>query len=195
MNYADLYCPSAPSTNSCDLVNCSTSDQNRARTAVNRHCVQWSRPRSRRRSNDMNFPITTNLTRKADSRLRAALRRANPDDVLRVVMILQDQGPTTDPVVPNDPSGFLSRADYRHAVLTRRREALRHTLGPALKDLEHLNLKVSGGTLGHAVVADASARQILKSIELDSVTRVVLDRPVRLPKRPLRRGSKAKRLK
>ena len=116
--------------------------------------------------------------RKINLRLRAAIEDAKGHETLRAVMVLASSAPGSSPEDddPPTPAAFGSREAYRWALIDHRRREIQGHVGPTLERLQSLSLKPMGGSLGHTVVVEGSARHLLQSLDLPGVVRASLDR-------------------
>ncbi len=126
---------------------------------------------------------------KVDERLRTALAEARGGEILRAVLVL---GPANaaDEVpfaVDVDPAEFRSREAYRQELINRQRKAVTAFAGETIESLNKLGLNPRGATLGHTVVVEGPAVNILMSLDLPGVAHASLDQPVLLIS-PKRRG-------
>ena len=119
---------------------------------------------------------------KADNELRTFLRTAESDDPVRVVLILGEGDDTSgkNSAVEVRPSDFNSKADYRNALIDRRKASLRDSVGDTVNSLRQLSLKLTGGEIVRAIVAEGSAGQIAGALKLPGVSSAMLDRTIDL---------------
>ncbi len=118
---------------------------------------------------------------KIDKLLRKTLLEAEGTEVVRAVMVLgqlnneQRRGPA-----PPTPTQFSSRTDYRRALIESRQVEVGRIIGKTRQKLSELNLNPRGGKVGHTVVVEGRAEQILASLELPGVRHASLDQRVGL---------------
>ncbi len=129
--------------------------------------------------------LETQHLEKIDKSLRKALSKASEKDPLRVILVLkpgadQSSGKAAETKVPA-PSDFSSRQAYRKALIKQRRTQLEQDLGETRRSLEKQSLRLRGGKLGHIVVADGQAQQIVRSLEMPGVESAQLDREIQIP--------------
>lgn len=126
---------------------------------------------------------------KADPALRSALRGAQPDDRIRVVLEL-----SPPPEAPGDPEAAVAeapvpppttRADYRRDLL-RREEGSKNAVAAIVAALRRLSLTVWGGDLLATVVVEGVVRQIVRSLQLPGVRSAALDQVIEVHQRPRR---------
>ncbi|NJP04470.1 MAG: hypothetical protein HC837_01960 [Chloroflexaceae bacterium] len=120
---------------------------------------------------------------KADQFLQEALRNAQNDQVLRAVMVINDQDePVTQESVcpPSDPSHYHSRKEYRQALIQRQQESMYLAHDDTLQALRDLKLAPRGGHIGHSVVVEGTASQLIRSLDLPGVLHASLDQAILL---------------
>jgi hypothetical protein len=119
--------------------------------------------------------------RKSDPILLDRLMHAKEGEVLRVAMTLNaessESGQTlTLPTL--DPAQFPSRVDYRQALIQQQQARLTMALGSTMQELQDLLLKTYGGNTSRVIVAEGTAEQIIKSLELAGVHHASFDQSI-----------------
>lgn len=127
----------------------------------------------------------THLT-KIDRPLLEKLTQAKRGEVLRVAMTLE-AGPTASaqgapPAL--DPAQFADRTAYRQALIDQQQTRLAAALGDTIQTLQDLSLKTYGGTTSRVIVAEGTAEQILKSLELPGVNHASFDQTTKVQPPP-----------
>jgi NACHT domain len=122
--------------------------------------------------------------RKSDPILLDRLMHAKEGEVLRVAMTLNaessESGQTlTLPTL--DPAQFPSRVDYRQALIQQQQARLTMALGSTMQELQDLSLKTYGGHTSRVIVAEGTAKQIIKSLELSGVYHASFDQVIATP--------------
>jgi NACHT domain len=131
--------------------------------------------------------ITESHIRKSDPILLDRLTHAQEGEVLRVSMTLNaepseaGQALTTSTL---EPSQFLSRIDYRQALIQQQQVRLATELGSTIQYLQELSLKTYGGTTSRVIIAEGTAAQIIQSLELTGVHHVSFDQSIGIPPNP-----------
>jgi NACHT domain len=131
--------------------------------------------------------LNESYIRKSDPILLDRLMHAKEGEVLRVAMTLNvelsESGQTL--ALPTlDPSQFASRVDYRQALIQQQQTWLTTALGTTMEDLENLSLKTYGGNTSRVIIAEGTAEQIIKSLELVGVHHASFDQSLRLEPAP-----------
>jgi hypothetical protein len=124
---------------------------------------------------------------KADESLRQALERAEPEQTLQAVVVLEPDDQKSGTSKPPDPSEFSSREEYRQAMIGHREAELAEQLNSALRALHELGLAVHGGRHGRTVVVKGAASDLLASLDIPAVRQATLDQPFGLDNPPTRR--------
>jgi hypothetical protein len=132
---------------------------------------------------------------KTDSLLCKALKDAEGDELLRVVMVLESERSGSEEgskMEKLDASGYPSQTVYREALIEKRQKEIAQKTGETRKELEKLSLVVRGGKISRTCVVEGSARQILASLELPGIRHASLDQPIELiePRRGKEKKSK-----
>ncbi len=118
---------------------------------------------------------------KIDGLLRIALKEAEGNEVIRAVMVLGPLG--REPRHEEAPPELLqlsSRTAYRQALIEDRQVKIGHAIGETRRQLADLKLSPRGGKVGHTIVVEGPAAQILASLELPGVRHASLDRRIGL---------------
>jgi predicted NACHT family NTPase len=119
--------------------------------------------------------------RKSDPILLARLADAKEEEVLRVAMMLTADSLSQNMNLPTlEPSQFSSRVAYRQALIQRQQTFLEATIGSTIQDLQNLSIKTYGGTTSRVIIAEGTAKQILKSLELSGVYHASFDQAIEL---------------
>jgi hypothetical protein len=115
---------------------------------------------------------------KANPALQEQLRRSNASEVIRAIMRLDDDASRSSSESLH-PSQFLSRVDYRRALINQKKAGFSDRTD-TLEKLERLSLQPKGGKLLNTVVVEGKARDILRSLLLPEVASAFLDEEIRL---------------
>jgi GTPase SAR1 family protein len=121
--------------------------------------------------------------RKIDPSLYDQLIHAKEQEILRVAMTLNAEpsevGKTM--ALPNlDPAQFPSRMDYRQALIQQQQAKLAKALSGTIQDLQNLSLKTYGGNTSRVIIAEGTAEQIMKSLELTGVHHASFDQLIEI---------------
>jgi len=120
---------------------------------------------------------------KVDKSLEKALRDANGDEKLRVIVELAaeiNSKEASDEQLKLDQSQFSSWQDYRRALIEQMESKNESELEIALAELKHLDLNTSGGKYSRTVLVEGVAQKILDSLELPSVVRASMDKMIEI---------------
>ena len=126
---------------------------------------------------------------KTDARLRDALSAGNAAGELRVVLTLRGKEVAQSP--PPDPESFATREDYRQALTNHWKRFIEDSIADTVRELRAVGLRVLESTIMRTVIADGSAEQIVKSLDIAGVDMAVLDRSIELVRPSLFRRSMA----
>jgi NACHT domain len=125
--------------------------------------------------------------RKSDPILLDRLIHAKEGEVLRVAMTLNVQPLETGQTLTIstlDPAQFPSRVDYRQALIQQQQARLATELSSTIQDLQDLSLKTYGGNTSRVIIAEGTAEQIIKSLDLAGVHNASFDQSIRLEPAP-----------
>src|SRR5438105_3450887 len=100
------------------------------------------------------------LAHKVNSTLKKALRSAQGDEELRVIMNLYVPEELNEQMKKIQPSQFQSRQAWREALIHLRTEQFALHLKPTIVKMKELPLSVHGGTIQPILVVDGNARNI-----------------------------------
>lgn len=124
--------------------------------------------------------LSSLIESKLDAPLRRTLIEASDDEPVAAVLFLEPAG-SSPAGRPPHPSEFSSRAEYRQALIDRRRREIGAAHGAIRRSLEELQLHPHGGDLTHAVAVQGKARQLVAAMESPSIQRAILDREISRP--------------
>lgn len=131
--------------------------------------------------------INENHIHKSDPILVDRLMHAREGEVLRVAMTLNAESSEAGQTLTETilaPSQFLSRIDYRQALIEQQQVRLATELGATVQHLQDLSLKIYGGTTSRVIVAEGTAEKIIQSLELTGVHHVSFDQSIGIPPNP-----------
>jgi hypothetical protein len=123
---------------------------------------------------------------KIDPLLREVLTNAGKDEQLQVIIILQEdnlEASSTNQILPSE---FPSRAEYRKALIERRKQQLAIvTVEQAVTALQDLSIDIQWqGETSRALVAKGLKSQIVEALKLPCVKLAIADQVVELTNSP-----------
>ncbi len=120
--------------------------------------------------------LSPNQRDKLDPKLLEAFLLANPADRMTAVLFLK----VKDPDFRAAPriSRFRNYAEWRKALDEWRREDLEKQIGPTIRAIRDLGLKVQSEELTRLLVVRGTAENILKASASEGVRRVICDHPI-----------------
>jgi NACHT domain len=125
--------------------------------------------------------------RKSDPILLDQLTHAREGEMLRVAMTLNAESSEIgqNMTLPTlDPAQFPTRTDYRKALIQQQQARLAKALSSTIQDLQNLSLKTYGGNTSRVIIAEGTAEQIMKSLELTGVHHASFDQSIRIAPNP-----------
>ena len=135
-------------------------------------------------------PLSPQALEKADRPLRETLERSPHDATVRVVMTIgeADAPPKAGTAAVRGrsrrPAPPSPRATDRRSLIDARKRELEAAFGDVRRSLRGHGLKVTGGTVTRAIVAEGRAADVARCLDLPQVRRAVLDRECsRVPSR------------
>jgi hypothetical protein len=127
--------------------------------------------------------LDNRILAKISPSLKRALVHANAEDECRVLFLLSPlhEGKTEEKAMQPLKSGeFPDYVSYKRALIERRRYEAEVRQGDTIRALKQLKLNPKGGELGSVVVVEGSVEQLLKGLELPSVTKADIDQHISL---------------
>jgi hypothetical protein len=127
--------------------------------------------------------LDNRILAKISPGLRDALAHANAEDECRVLFLLSPlHERATEAKTAQLPKSaeFPDYVSYKRALIDLRRYAVEARQGDTIRALRQLQLNPQGGELGSVVVVEGRVEQLLKGLELPSVTQADIDQPISL---------------
>jgi hypothetical protein len=118
------------------------------------------------------------LLSKVDTKLRDVLFGASGFESLRVLFKLRVERTIT--TITPAPHSFASREAYRKALVDQRELQIAASTADTRNQLQALGIRILGGTLSPALIADGTAQQIGQALVLPEIESASLDRSVDL---------------
>jgi hypothetical protein len=118
--------------------------------------------------------LDNRILAKISPDLRNALANANAGDECRVLFLLSPAKATQLP----KSAEFPDYVSYKRALIDLRRYEVEARQGDTIRELKQLRLNPQGGELGSVVVVEGSVEQLLKGLELPTVTKADIDQPI-----------------
>lgn len=120
--------------------------------------------------------LSPNQRDKLDSKLWQSFQEARPEDVVTVILILRVE----DADIYGQPhlADFSNYVEWRKALVEWRKNDLEQQIGSTVQAIKDLDLRVLSEGLMRLVVVTGSIENILKSLDLEKVQRVMYNYPV-----------------